>query len=143
MTARVTYQDYVGPAVPASFFNDAALQTVTGGNTFTGAQTVTAVALTDGATISVDASLSNNFTVTLGGNRTLANPTNLRNGGVYTFVIVQDGTGSRTLSYGSKFKWPGATPPTLSTGAGSVDFIVAQYYAAGDILLCNCLKGFG
>ncbi len=142
MTARTTFVDFTGPAVPASFFNDAALQNVDGGNTFTGAQTVTAVALTDGATISVDASLSNNFTITLAGNRTLANPTNLRNGGVYTFVIVQDATGSRTLAYGSKFKWPAGTAPTLSTAAGSVDFIVAQYYATGDILLCNCLKGF-
>ena len=35
------------------------------------------VTLTDGATITPDFSTSNNFTVTLGGNRTLANPTNI------------------------------------------------------------------
>ena len=34
--------------------------------------------LTDGATITPDFATNNNFTVTLGGNRTMANPSNLR-----------------------------------------------------------------
>ena len=111
-------------------------------NVFTRAQTVTPVALTDAATIATDASLSNTFTVTLGGNRTLGNPTNLVDGGIYNWYIKQDGTGSRTLAYASYFTWPGGTEPTLSTAAASIDLIVGQYIQAHNIIACNCLKGF-
>lgn len=91
---------------------------------FTASQGITPVALTDAATIATDASLSNIFTVTLGGNRTLGNPTNLVAGKTYVWHITQDGTGSRLLSYASNFKFPGGTAPTLSTAAAAVDVIV-------------------
>jgi hypothetical protein len=95
-------------------------------NSFTAAQRGTVVALTDGATITPDFALGNNFSVTLGGNRTLANPTNLTAGQSGVIVITQDGTGSRTLAYGSNFKFPGGTAPTLTTTAAAVD--VLAYY---------------
>lgn len=102
--------------------------------TFTAAQGVAAVALSDGANITTDASLGNVFTVTLGGNRTLDNPTNLVSGFTYIWVVTQDATGSRTLAYGNAFKWPGGAAPTLTTAAGSVDVITAIYN--GTSLLC-------
>lgn len=111
-------------------------------NVFTKAQAVTPVALTDAASIATDASLSNTFTVTLGGNRTLANPTNMNNGAIYTWRVQQDGTGSRTLDYGSKFKWPGGTRPTLTTTASATDFISGQYFSDTDTLLCVAQLGF-
>lgn len=111
-------------------------------NVFTKAQAVTPVALTDAASIATDASLSNTFTVTLGGNRTLANPTNMTNGAIYTWRVRQDGTGSRTLAYGSKFKWPGGLAPTLTTTASATDFISGQYFSDTDTLLCVAQKGF-
>jgi hypothetical protein len=111
-----------------------------GGNAFTGAQTVAFQALTDGATINTDASLSNHYSVTLGGNRTLANPTNLRDGGIYNFYVKQDGTGARTLAYGSLFKWPGGTAPVLTTAANSLDLIIAQYSSTLNILACSITK---
>ena len=111
-------------------------------NVFTQAQTVTPVALTDGANIATDANLSNTFYVTLGGNRTLDNPTNLQNGCIYNWRIKQDGTGSRTLAYGSKFKWPGGTAPTLTTTASATDFISGQYWSDTDTILCTSLKAF-
>mgnify|MGYP003339825841 CR=1 FL=1 len=83
-------------------------------------------ALTDGATITADFSTANNFTLTLGGNRTLANPTNLTAGQSGVIVITQDGTGSRTLAYGSYWKFPSGTAPTLTTTASAVD--VLAYY---------------
>lgn len=113
-----------------------------GGNQFTGAQTVAFVTLTDAATINTDANLSNSFAVTLGGNRTLANPTNMRDGGIYNWRVKQDGTGSRTLAYGSKFKWPAGTAPVLSTAGGAVDVIVGQYHAADDRIEAVCTNGF-
>jgi hypothetical protein len=81
-------------------------------------------ALTDGATITPDFSLANNFSVTLGGNRTLANPTNLTAGASGCIWITQDGTGSRTLAYGSQWDFTGGTAPTLTTTAAAVDCLV-------------------
>lgn len=113
-------------------------------NVFTKAQNVAVVALTDAASIATNASLSNHFTVTLGGNRTLANPTSLPTTGavILNWIITQDGTGSRTLGYGSKFKWPSGTVPTLSTAAGSRDMVSGIYLPGPDIILCTFLKGF-
>lgn len=93
---------------------------------FTVAQRGAVSALTDGATITPDFALANNFSVTLGDNRTLANPTNLTAGQSGAIVITQDGTGSRTLAYGSYFKFPQGTAPTLTTTASAVD-ILAYY----------------
>lgn len=95
-------------------------------NVFGAGQRVGVVALTDGATITPDFDLSNNFSVTLGGNRTLANPTNLAAGQAGQIVITQDGTGSRTLAFGSYWKFAGGTAPTLTTTAAAVD--VLAYY---------------
>ena len=80
-------------------------------------------ALTDAATITPDLNASNNFSVTLAGNRTLANPTNITAGQSGSIFVTQDGTGSRTLAYGSYFKFAAGTAPTLSTAASSVDRI--------------------
>lgn len=109
-------------------------------NTYSKAQGVTPVALADGTPVTTDASLSNNFTLTLVGNRTLANPSNLVAGHVYNWIITQDATGGRTLAYGSLFKWPGGTAPVLSTGAGAVDLISAIY--DGTRLVANFNKGY-
>lgn len=93
---------------------------------FSAAQRGAVVALTDGATITPDFALANNFSVTLGGNRTLANPTNLTAGQSGVIKITQDGTGSRTLAYGSNWDFAGGTAPTLTTTASAVD-ILAYY----------------
>jgi hypothetical protein len=92
--------------------------------TWTKGQRGEITALTDGATITPDFSDSNNFSVTLGGNRTLANPTNLVAGQSGCIWITQDGTGSRTLAYGSYWDFTGGTAPTLTTTANAVDCLV-------------------
>jgi hypothetical protein len=79
--------------------------------------------LTDGGTINWNASLGAFVQVTLGGNRTLANPTNLVNGASYILIIKQDSVGSRTLSFGSGYKFAGGLDPTLTTAANAVDII--------------------
>ena len=91
---------------------------------FTAAQRGAITALTDGATITADFALANNFSVTLGGNRTLANPSNLTAGQSGCIWITQDGTGSRTLAYGSQWDFTGGTAPTLTTTAAAVDCLV-------------------
>ena len=104
---------------------------------WTSGQAVTSVSLTDGATISTDAALGNYFRVTLAGNRTLANPTNMKDGQGLVFKILQDGTGSRTLAYGTKFKFPGGTAPVLTTAANSTDVITGVYDSTDDEILCS------
>lgn len=100
---------------------------------FTVAQRGAIATLTDGATITPDFNTSNNFTVTLGGNRTLANPTNLTAGQSGSIFIVQDGTGGRTLAYGTQYDFIGGTAPTLSTGANAVDRIDYVVRTTGSI----------
>ena len=92
--------------------------------TWTKGQRGEITALTDGATITADFADSNNFSVTLGGSRTLANPSNLTAGQSGCIWITQDGTGSRTLAYGSQWDFTGGTAPTLTTTAGAVDCLV-------------------
>jgi hypothetical protein len=82
--------------------------------------------LTDGATITPDFAIANNFSVTLGGNRTLANPSNLAPGQSGVIKISQDATGGRTLAFGSYWDFAAGTVPTLTTTANAVD-ILAYY----------------
>ena len=91
--------------------------------TFSAAQRGTITTLTDGATVTPDFAASNNYTLTLGGNRTIANPTNLTAGQSGSIFLVQDGTGSRTASWGSYWDFAGGTAPTLTTTASAVDRI--------------------
>jgi len=84
--------------------------------------------LTDGATINWNAASGTIATVTLGGTRTMANPSNLKVG-TYMIFIKQDATGSRGLSWGTVFKWPGGAAPVLSTAANSVDIV--SFYSDG------------
>jgi hypothetical protein len=79
--------------------------------------------LTDASSIATNAANGNLFVVTLGGNRALANPTNLIAGHYYTWFPIQDGTGSRTLTYGTYFlffpPYSSSSPPVLPTTAGA------------------------
>jgi hypothetical protein len=97
---------------------------LTGAQTISGGKRGTVTALTDGTTITADFADGNNFSVTLGGNRTLANPSNQTAGQSGAITITQDGTGSRTLAYGSNWKFSNGTAPTLTTTANAVDVLV-------------------
>ena len=80
--------------------------------------------LTDGATIDWNLSTQQVAKVTLAGNRTLNAPTNQQAGAFYSLAIIQDGTGSRTLTFNSAYKFTGATAPTLTTTASAKDIII-------------------
>jgi hypothetical protein len=84
--------------------------------------------LTDGATINWNTALGQIATVTLGGNRTMAAPTNLKVG-TYILNVIQDGTGSRTITWNSVFKWTAATAPPLTTAANRRD--VFSFFSDG------------
>lgn len=91
------------------------------GGTFSVAKAnVASIGLTDATTINWNASLAQVASVTLGGNRTIANPTNLKVGS-YILHVIQDGTGNRTVTWGSAFKWPAGVAPVLTTTANRRD----------------------
>ncbi|MGH3201735.1 MAG: hypothetical protein ACRDP5_06740 [Streptosporangiaceae bacterium] len=72
-------------------------------------------ALTDGADILIDARDGNVFTVTLGGDRTLANPHQ---------------PGSRTVTWDAAYDWgSGNSAPALSTTAYLTDILGFEYVA--------------
>jgi len=94
--------------------------------TFTAAQRGAIVALTDAATIALDLSLSNNYQVQLGGNRTLGAPSNVVAGQSGSITVLQDKTGSRTLAYAWPYVWAAGTAGVLSTPGGSEDQLIYE-----------------
>jgi hypothetical protein len=83
--------------------------------------------LTDGATITWDVGSSPVAKVTLGGNRTLSAPTNSASGQFISLTVIQDGTGSRLLTWNSAYEFTGDVAPTLTTTASKADVFVFKY----------------
>lgn len=94
-------------------------QSISGNKTFV--KTIqTIITASDGATVTFDLDTGSIQQVTLGGNRTLAID-NEDAGQVFILKLIQDGTGSRTVTWFSTINWPGATEPTLTTTADKAD----------------------
>lgn len=102
------------------------------------------VALSDAATISVDASAGNDFRLTIGGNHTLGNPTNSVDGQQIIFQVTQGTGGGHALSYDTAYEFSSNLPqPALSTTAGYSDLLGFIYNAAaGTWLLAAFVNGF-
>ena len=83
--------------------------------------------LTDQATVTWDASTQDVCKLTLGGNRTLAAPTNNTTGQFISILVIQDGTGSRTLTWNAVYEFASDTAPTLTTTANLGDVFVFRY----------------
>ena len=98
-------------------------QLASGGVSLTGGAAANITALSDGATITIDMATACHHSVTLGGNRTFAAPSNQVVGQAGSIFITQDGSGSRTAAFNAAFKFVGGTAPTLTTGAGLTDRI--------------------
>lgn len=103
-------------------------------------QSVTPFALTSGAAVAIDASLSNNFKLTMASDCKLSNPTSLTEGMVLNFAIDQDATGGRALTFDTMFKFPGGTVPTWTTTANAKNFFSAYY--DGSVLRCGGGAGY-
>ena len=83
--------------------------------------------LTDGSTISWDASTSDVAKVTLAGNRTLGSASNGTTGQFVSLLIIQDGTGSRTLTWNAVYEFKDDEAPTLTTTASKGDLFIFRY----------------
>jgi hypothetical protein len=92
-------------------------------------------ALTDGSTVSVDMSTGFNFSLTLGGSRTLANPTNPKVGQSGVIVITNPST--YTLAYGSNYKFSGGTAPTITSNGTTIlsYFVVSPTFILAIVIL--------
>jgi hypothetical protein len=127
------YNDYNGSITDANISGSAAIaaskiagvvttataQSITGKKTFQ-ATVATLVSDSDGATITFDLSAGNIHQVTLAGNRTLA-LSNASTGQVFVIRLVQDGTGTRTVTWFSTVKWANGITPTLTTTLNKTD----------------------
>ena len=114
--------------------NGITFQTKAGGVKLNGhsEQSVNALGNTTGST-TINFATANIITATLTGATTFANPTTESVGQSGSIIVTQDGTGGRTLAWGTQFKWTGGTAPTLSTAANAVDRIDYLVVAADTI----------
>ena len=94
-------------------------------------------AVTTSGGVTLDLNTYQNFTITLNGALTLNNPTinaeNVGQSGV--FVLIQDGSGNRTLSLGTSWETADAGGITLSTVANRKDIIPYYVKSTTEILL--------
>jgi hypothetical protein len=90
--------------------------------------------LTDGANIAWDLSLGGQATVTLGGNRTLDEATNMVDGGHYSLRIIQDATGTRLITWHATYRFPAGVDPCLSAAPNNIDIL--QFLCDGTNLDC-------
>ena len=110
----------------------------TGTTTGTFAGTVLAKTDTDTSNtgnVTLDFTANQNFVLTLTGNVTLDNPTTEQVGQSGFIVLIQDGTGSRTLSLGTDYESIGGAGITLSSAASATDIVPYVVAASNRILL--------
>ena len=109
-----------------------------------GAVAPTVISLIDAATIALDASLGNDFRVTLGGNHIVGTPSNQTDGQQIVLQVTQGTGGPYTITWGSGYEFSSSLPqPTLSTTAGQTDVLGFVYNAGiGSWLLTTFVKGF-
>ena len=123
-STEIGYSDGVTSGIQAQInakgVGDALLATA---QNWTAGQRGEITALTSAATVTPDMADSNHFSCTMAHNITFANPSNLTAGQTGSIFLTQDGTGSRTASWGSYWDWAAGTAPTLTTTAAAVDRI--------------------
>lgn len=96
--------------------------------------TQAAANLTDGATINWNLDDAQIASVTIAGNRSLAAPTNMKNGGTYILRVKQNGTGGNTMSWNAVYKFIGAVSPTISSAANALD--IFTFVSDGTNMYC-------
>ena len=109
-----------------------------------GAVAPAVVSLTDAATIAVDASLGNDFRVTIEASRTMGNPAHPSDGQQIIFQITQGAGGSSVITWDSGYEFSEGLPqPTLSTKAAQTDLLGFIYSTVkGRWLLAAFVNGF-
>jgi len=111
---------------PSSFYGNVGIGTTVSptGLYVQGTSATNTYPLLDAGVITIDLSVANNFAVTIGGNRTLSNPLNLTVGQSGIIWISQDASGNRSLTFGSYWRFPGGSAPSLTASANAVDAMI-------------------
>lgn len=125
---------------PTQVRGDISAVGLTDQNTWTKAQGNAETALVDGATVNWDMDTAPVASITLGGNRTLA-LSNMRAGFTYSLRVIQDATGSRTMTWDAAIEWGTAGVPTLTTTASKAD-LVTLYCVSATCIYASIVKGF-
>ena len=108
--------------------------------TFSGAVGTPIVSLSAATSVALDLSSGNDFGITLGNATTLVNPTNAKIGQTGTIAVKQDGTGSRTLSYGDAYNFASGTAPTLSTAPAATDILIYKVREVSSVDVASILN---
>jgi hypothetical protein len=140
-----------GQGVPTGGATNSVLAKTSGvdyATAWTSSLTLTAVnlvgdSLTYSGTIAVDPATGTKKHITLGGNATISNPSSAVDMQVLIFRLRQDGTGSRLVTWDTKYRFGGDIPtPTLSTAANKIDRVCFEYVSADDKWDCiSFIKG--
>lgn len=118
----IIFKQYDGTSVLA--INDGAYAE------FLGAGIVPEATLTDASTITWNSLTQSVAKVTLGANRTMGLASGGVTGAFISILIIQDGSGSRTITWNAAYEFTGDTAPTLTTTASKGDLFVFRYNGA-------------
>lgn len=130
-------------AVTSNFVSLGSVQTITGEKTFDNRVVCSYQTVTASANVALDLSTSNRFEITLDQNVVMDNPVNIAGAGQALMIVLrQDATGGRSAAWGSYWKFPGATAPTLTADPNAIDIVVAEVVSPTEIV-CNAITKFG
>jgi len=107
-----------------------------------------AVVLTDAATVTIDGSRGNHFTLLatagIGATRALGNPTNMAEGQEFTVTYTQDGAGSKALTFGTDYAFGTDVPSyTATTTASKRDVLKFKWDATlSKAMIIGIAKGY-
>lgn len=115
-------------------------------NAWNAGQAATMVSLTDAANVTISLDDANKFrlltTAGVGATRQLNNPSTTKSGISFEILVVQDGAGSRALTYGTKYRFPGGVTPTLTTTANRGDLLCFSYDITSDKYLGSIIQNY-
>jgi hypothetical protein len=103
----------------------------------------TDVDATNTGNVTLDFNAHQNFVLTFTGNVTLVNPSTESVGQTGFIAVIQDGTGSRTLTLGTDYESPASGGITLTTTASATDIIPYVVVAANRVALGTPQLAFG
>lgn len=111
-------------------------------NVYTGQYSTAATALTSTSnSIAVNLALNSNFTHTFTENTTIANPSNIVVGQTGAIRFTQHASSPKTLAYGSYYKFPGGSVPSVTATNSAIDTLYYAVRSATEIE-CNLVKGY-
>lgn len=122
--------------------SDATLAATDVSQQYTKNQRSAVVALVDGANIATDLSLGNIFEVTLAGNRTLDNPTNMVKGMTWIVIVNQDATANRTLAFGGQYDWGDEGAPSFAGQTANKSNVLSFIALSSTQIAGTAMKGF-